>query len=146
MPGVAHCQVDPHTGELHLLSFEPSPSQLHVAVSHGALISGRSGRSTRHAPAGSGQLELARDDVVLVADDCFGISARAGVATKPMWFEVDTEGRHIAGAYAHAETMIVYATGPPLVQLTLTRAVIPRRSLPSKSKASTRMAASAIVP
>ena len=33
---VAHSKVDPHTGELHLLTFASFRSQLHVAVSRGA--------------------------------------------------------------------------------------------------------------
>jgi carotenoid cleavage dioxygenase-like enzyme len=34
---------------------------------------------------------------------------------------MDTEARHIAGAYAHGESVIVYATGPSIVRWTLDR-------------------------
>jgi carotenoid cleavage dioxygenase len=122
---VAHSKVDPHTGELHLLTFESFRSQLHVAVSRGALT--RTIRSIDDAPSGIRQLELTRDDVVLVADGFVGVAARAGVNTKAIWFEIDTESRHIAGAYAHGETVIVYATGPSLVRWTLDRRAVTAR-------------------
>ena len=76
----AHSKVDPHTGELHLLTFASFPSQLHVAVSRGALT--RTIRSIDDAPSRIRQLELTRDDVVLVADGFVGVTARAGVDTK----------------------------------------------------------------
>jgi carotenoid cleavage dioxygenase len=116
---VAHSKVDPHTGELHLLTFSCLPSQLHVAVSRGALT--RTIRSIDDAPSAIRQLELTRDDVVLVADGFVGVAPRASDNPKRTWFEIDTEGRHIAGACAHADTIIVYATGPSLVRWTLDR-------------------------
>jgi 8'-apo-carotenoid 13,14-cleaving dioxygenase len=116
---VADCKVDAHTGELHLLTFASSPAQLHIAVSRGALT--RTIRSIDDAPSRITQLELTRDHVVLLADGFVGLAARAGVDTKPIWFEIDTEARHIAGAYAHGESVIVYATGPSIVRWTLDR-------------------------
>jgi 8'-apo-carotenoid 13,14-cleaving dioxygenase len=115
----ANGTVDPHTGELHLLTFATSPSQLHVVVSRGALT--RTIRTIDDAPARVQQIELTRDDVVLVADGFVGVAARAGVDTKVIWFEIDTEAHHIAGAYAHGETVIVHAIGPSLVRWTLDR-------------------------
>jgi 8'-apo-carotenoid 13,14-cleaving dioxygenase len=116
---VADCKVDPHTGELHLLTFASSPDQLHITVSRGALT--RTIRSIDDAPSPITQLELTRDHVVLLADGFVGLAARAGVDTKPIWFEIDTEGRHIAGAYAHGDSVIVHATGPSIVRWTLNR-------------------------
>ena len=88
-------------------------------MSRGGLT--RTIRSIDDAPSRIRQLELTHDDVVLVADGFVGVAARAGVNTKAIWFEIDTEARHIAGAYAHGETVIVYATGPSLVRWTLDR-------------------------
>ena len=88
-------------------------------MSRGALT--RTIRSIDDAPRRIRQLELTRDDVVLVADGFVGVTARASVNTKAIWFEIDTEARHIAGAYAHGETVIVYAIGPSLVRWTLDR-------------------------
>src|SRR5262245_36463921 len=45
---VAHAKVDPHTGELHLLTSSTAPSQLHVAVSRGGLT--RTTKSIDDAP------------------------------------------------------------------------------------------------
>ena len=115
----AQAKVDPHSGELHLLTFASAPSQLHVAVSRGALT--RTIRSIDDAPSRIRQLELTRDDVVLIADGFVGVTARAGINTTATWFEIDTEARHIADAYAHGESVIVHATGPSLVRWTLDR-------------------------
>jgi carotenoid cleavage dioxygenase len=92
---------------------------MHVAVSRGALT--RTIRSIDDAPTRIRQLELTRDDVVLVADGFIGLTARAGANTQSIWFEIDMEGWNIAGAYAHAETVIAYAIGPSLVRWTLDR-------------------------
>jgi carotenoid cleavage dioxygenase len=116
---VAHSKVDPHTGELHLLTCASIGSQLHVAVSRGALT--RTIRSIDDAPSMIRQLELTRDDVVLLADGFIGVSARAGTNTQPIWFEIDTEARHIADVCTDGETVIAYATGPSLVRWMLDR-------------------------
>ena len=116
---VAHSKIDPHTGELHLLTSASIGSQLHVAVSRGALT--RTIRSINDAPSRIRQLELTRDNVVLLADGFIGVTARAGINTQPIWFEIDTEARHIADVCTHGETVIAYATGPTLVRWTLDR-------------------------
>jgi carotenoid cleavage dioxygenase len=115
----AHAKFDPHTGELHLFTFGASPPQLHVAVSRGRLT--RTVRSLDDAPGRIRQLELTRDDIVLMADGFVGAIGRAGLNTRTTWFEVDTEACHIASAYAHGETIVVHATGPSLVRWTLDR-------------------------
>jgi carotenoid cleavage dioxygenase-like enzyme len=111
--------VDPHSGELHLLAFAAAPSQLHLTVSRGALT--RTIRPIDDAPGRIRQLELTRDDVVLMADGYVGVTARAGINTTATWFEIDTEARHIVTASAHGESVIVHATGPSLVRWTLDR-------------------------
>jgi len=116
---VAHSKVDPHTGQLHLLTHASIGSQLHVTVSRGALT--RTIRSIDDAPSRIRELELTRDDVVLVADGFLGVAARAGADTRPIWFEIDTESCHIACAHAHGETVMAYVTGPSLVRWTLDR-------------------------
>jgi carotenoid cleavage dioxygenase-like enzyme len=116
---VADPKIDPHTGELHLLTSASHPSQLHVAVSRGALT--RTIRSIDDPPSRIRQLELTRDDVVLVAQGFVGVAPRAGADIKPVWFAIDTEDRYIAGAYGHADSVVVYATGPSLVRWTLDR-------------------------
>jgi carotenoid cleavage dioxygenase-like enzyme len=58
---------------------------------------------------------------VLVAQGFVGVAARAGADIKPVWFAIDTEARHIACAYGREETVVVYATGPSLVQWTFDR-------------------------
>ena len=115
----AQAAVDPHSGELHLLTFAAAPSQLHVTVSRGALT--RTIRLIGDAPGRIRQLELTRDDVVLMADGYVGVTARAGINTTATWFEIDTEARHIVTAYAHGESVIVHAAGPSLVRWTLDR-------------------------
>jgi carotenoid cleavage dioxygenase-like enzyme len=116
---VADPKVDPHTGELHLLTFPSQQPQLHVTVSPGALT--RTIRSIDNPPSTVRQLELTCDDVVLVARGFVGVAARAGAEIKPTWFAIDTEARHIACASGRAETVVVYATGPSLVRWTLDR-------------------------
>jgi carotenoid cleavage dioxygenase len=116
---IADSKVDPHTGELHLVTSASLPSQLHVTVSRGALT--RTIRSIDDAPSRIRHLELTRDDVVLVAQGFVGVAPRAGADIKPNWFAIDTEARHIACAYGHAETVVVYATGPSLVRWTFDR-------------------------
>src|SRR5687767_13003133 len=83
---VSDPKVDPHTGELHLLTSASLPSQLHVTVSRGALT--RTIRSIDDPPSRIRQLELTCDDVVLVAQGFVGVAARAGADIKPNWFAV----------------------------------------------------------
>ena len=122
---VARPTVDACTGELHLLTAS-LPSQLHVVVSRGALT--RTVRSIDDAPSRIRQLALTRDDVLLMAEGSVGVAARAGAELKPIWFPIDTDERHIAGAYAHAEAIVVYTTGPSLVRWTLERRTSTLRS------------------
>ncbi len=107
-------KVDPITGELHLLTFAADPSQLHVCVSPGGLT--RAIRSMDNAPSRIRQLELTRDDVVLLADGFVGVTGRSGVAAEATWLEIDTDARHVATADAHGEAILVCATGPSLVR------------------------------
>jgi carotenoid cleavage dioxygenase-like enzyme len=116
---VADCKVDSHTGQLHLLTSGSVGSQLHVAVSRGALT--RTIRSIDDAPSRIRQIELTSDEVVLVADGFVGVAARAGVDMKPVWFEIDTDARRITAAYAHGDTVVAYSTGPSFVRWTLDR-------------------------
>ena len=122
---IARSTFDPHTGELHLLTFGADPSQLHVIVSRGGLK--RTIRPIDDAPNRIRQLEVTRDDVVLLADGFVGLMPRTGVRTPTTWFDVDTEGRQIAAADAREEEVIVYAIGPSLVRWSLDRRVATAR-------------------
>jgi carotenoid cleavage dioxygenase-like enzyme len=116
---VARAKLDAQTGELHLLTFEAAPSQLHVTVSRGALT--RTIRSIDDAPARVHQLGLTHDDVVFVADGFVGLTARAGADTRTTWFVTDTKAHRLATAHAADDTVVVHATGPSLIRWTLDR-------------------------
>ena len=115
----AHPRIDPVTGELHLVTFAPSPSQLHVTVSPGGLT--RTIRSIENAPSGIRQLEVAGDEVVFLADGYVGVAGRTGVDAKAAWFAIDTDARNIAAAETRAESVLVYTIGPSLERRTLRR-------------------------
>ena len=138
---VTPARLDPHTGELHLLTFPGTSCQLHVTVSRGGLT--RTIRPIDDAPTGIRQLELTRDDVVLLAEGFVGLTARAGDNARPIWFEVDTTARRVATAHADGENVIVHAAGPSLVRWTLDRRTSTARcevldAAPHKSPTSNR--------
>jgi carotenoid cleavage dioxygenase-like enzyme len=108
--------LDPATGELHLVARESDGAQTHVVVTAGALT--RRSRPILGPRRPIRGLALDGDHVLFVADGAVGLTPRDGEAL-PTWRTTDAPAPRPVHAHRAGETVVLLVTSPSLEQWAL---------------------------